>query len=81
MLAVKGSGGDLGTMTVAGLAFLDLERVRALEAVHASGVHEDDIVAYYDYCRFGHGGAVPSIDTPLHAFITQDHVDHLHPTR
>ena len=47
--------------------------------MHASGVHEDDIVAYYEYCRFGHGGAVPSIDTPLHAFITQDHVDHLHP--
>jgi rhamnose utilization protein RhaD (predicted bifunctional aldolase and dehydrogenase)/NAD(P)-dependent dehydrogenase (short-subunit alcohol dehydrogenase family) len=79
VLAVKGSGGDLGTMTAAGLAFLDLDRVRALEAVHASGVHEDDIVAYYEYCRFGHGGAVPSIDTPLHAFITQDHVDHLHP--
>ena len=79
VLAVKGSGGDLGTMTVAGLAFLDLDRVRALEDVHSSGVHEDDIVAYYEYCRFGHGGAVPSIDTPLHAFITQDHVDHLHP--
>ena len=79
VLAVKGSGGDLGTMTLAGLAFLDLDRVRALEAVHARGVHEDDIVAYYEYCRFGHGGAVPSIDTPLHAFITQDHVDHLHP--
>ena len=79
VLAVKGSGGDLGTMTVAGLAFLDLDRVRALERVHASGVHEDDIVDYYEYCRFGHGGAVPSIDTPLHAFIAQDHVDHLHP--
>jgi len=79
VLAVKGSGGDLGTMTVSGLAFLDLERVRALEVVHASGVHEDDIVGYYEYCRFGHGGAVPSIDTPLHAFVAHDHVDHLHP--
>jgi rhamnulose-1-phosphate aldolase/alcohol dehydrogenase len=79
VLAVKGSGGDLGTMTVSGLAFLDLERVRALEGVHAGGVHEDDIVGYYEYCRFGHGGAVPSIDTPLHAFIAADHVDHLHP--
>ena len=59
VLAVNGSGGDLGTMAVAGLAFLDLDRVRALEGVHASGVHEDDLVAYYEYCRFGHGGAVP----------------------
>ena len=79
VLAVKGSGGDLGTMTVTGLAFVDLERVRALERIHASGVHEDDIVAFYEYCRFGQGGAVPSIDTPLHAFIAQEHVDHLHP--
>jgi rhamnulose-1-phosphate aldolase/alcohol dehydrogenase len=79
VLAVKGSGGDLGTMTVSGLAFLDLARVRALEGVHAGGVHEDDIVGYYEFCRFGQGGAVPSIDTPLHAFIAHDHVDHLHP--
>lgn len=79
VLVVKGSGGDLGTMTEKGLAFLDLERVLALEAVHAGGVHEDDIVDYYEYCRFGRGGAVPSIDTPLHAFIDSAHVDHLHP--
>jgi rhamnulose-1-phosphate aldolase/alcohol dehydrogenase len=79
VLAVKGSGGDLGTLTESGLAFLVLDRVLALEAVHAAGVHEDDLVAYYAYCRFGDGGAVPSIDTPLHAFVPDDHVDHLHP--
>lgn len=79
VLVVKGSGGDLGTMTEKGLALLDLERVLALEAVHAGGVHEDDIVGYYEFCRFGRGGAVPSIDTPLHAFIDSAHVDHLHP--
>lgn len=79
VLAVKGSGGDLATLAFGGLALLDHERVRQLEAFHASGVHEDDIVAMYDFCRFGEGGAVPSIDTPLHAFIDADHVDHLHP--
>lgn len=79
VLAVKGSGGDLGTMTYDGLALLSLSRVLALEAVHGTGVHEDEIVQMYEYCRFGAGGAVPSIDTPLHAFITADHVDHLHP--
>ena len=79
VLAVKGSGGDLGTMTVRGLALLDLDRMRALEAVHAGGVHEDDIVGYYELCRFGPGGPAPSIDTPLHGFVAQDHVDHLHP--
>ncbi len=79
VLAVKGSGGDLGTLTAAGLAFLDLDRIRALERVHASGVHEDDLVALYDSCRFGVGGAAPSIDTPLHALLDPDHVDHTHP--
>src|SRR3954471_7452583 len=79
VLAVKGSGGDLGTLTVAGLARLDLERVHALEAIHARGIPEHDLVELYGSCRFGEGGAVPSIDTPLHAFVDLDHVDHLHP--
>jgi rhamnulose-1-phosphate aldolase/alcohol dehydrogenase len=79
VLAVKGSGGDLGTLTAAGLALLDLERVRALEALHARGISEVDLFQHYDACRFGDGGAVPSIDTPLHAFVDLDHVDHLHP--
>src|SRR4051812_19824060 len=79
VLAVKGSGGDLGTLTETGLAFLDLDRVRALERRHAVGTDEDDLVAAYASCRFGDGGAVPSIDTPLHAFVDLDHVDHLHP--
>ena len=49
MLAVKGSGGDLGTLTYGGLALLDLDLVLALERVHASGLREDDIVDMYTY--------------------------------
>jgi rhamnulose-1-phosphate aldolase/alcohol dehydrogenase len=84
VLAVKGSGGDLGTLRASGVALLVLDRLLALEGVYAGGpeaggVHEDDIVAYYGACAFGDGGAVPSIDTPLHAFVDLDHVDHLHP--
>jgi rhamnulose-1-phosphate aldolase/alcohol dehydrogenase len=79
VLVVKGSGGDLGTLTLEGLAVLDLDRLRALERIHARGVPEDDLVAYYDSCRFGTGGAAPSIDTPLHAFLDAAHVDHTHP--
>jgi rhamnulose-1-phosphate aldolase/alcohol dehydrogenase len=78
VLVVKGSGGDLGTLTTDGLAFLDLDRVHRLEDVHARGAHEDDLVRLYDACVFS-TGAVPSIDTPLHALIDADHVDHLHP--
>jgi rhamnulose-1-phosphate aldolase/alcohol dehydrogenase len=79
VLAVKGSGGDLGTLTRAGVALLVLDRVLALERVRAGGVAEDDIGASYDACRFGDSSAPPSIDTPLHAFVDLDHVDHLHP--
>jgi rhamnulose-1-phosphate aldolase/alcohol dehydrogenase len=78
VLAVKGSGGDLGTLTPRGLAYLHLDRFRALENLHASGVHEDELVARYDACVFA-TGAVASIDTPLHALVDADHVDHLHP--
>ena len=63
VLAVKGSGGDLATLDVAGVATLLLERVLALERVHRGGVPEDDMVDLYAACRFGDGGAVPSIDT------------------
>ena len=79
VLAVKGSGGDLGTLTAGGLALVDLERLRAMERVYEGLDHEDDMVALLDHARFGPGGAVPSIDTPLHGFLPAAHVDHLHP--
>jgi rhamnulose-1-phosphate aldolase/alcohol dehydrogenase len=79
VLAVKGSGGDLGTLTPAGLALVDLERLRAMERVYEGLEHEDAMVALLDHARFGTGGAVPSIDTPLHGFLPARHVDHLHP--
>ncbi len=37
------------------------------------------MVAALDYCRHGLGGAAPSIDTFMHAFVDAAHVDHLHP--
>jgi rhamnulose-1-phosphate aldolase/alcohol dehydrogenase len=79
VLAVKGSGGDLGTLTPAGLALVDLERLRAMEQVYRGLDHEDEMVGLLDHARFGLGGAVPSIDTPLHGFLPAAHVDHLHP--
>ena len=79
VLAVKGSGGDLGTLTADGLALVDLERLRAMERVYEGLEQEDEMVALLDHARFGPGGAVPSIDTPLHGFLPAAHVDHLHP--
>src|SRR3954468_18335663 len=76
---VKGSGGDLGTLTEPGLAVLRLHRVRALVNVYPGVDREDEMVAAFDYCLFGKGGAAPSIDTAMHGLVDAAHVDHLHP--
>ncbi|MBS2550297.1 bifunctional aldolase/short-chain dehydrogenase [Catenulispora sp. NL8] len=79
LLWVKGSGGDLGTLTPAGLAVLRLDRLRALVDVYPGADHEDEMVAAFDFCLHGKGGAAPSIDTAMHALVDAPHVDHLHP--
>jgi rhamnulose-1-phosphate aldolase/alcohol dehydrogenase len=79
LLWVKGSGGDLGTLTESGLAVLRLDRLRALPAVYPGEDREDEMVAAFDYCLHGKGGAAPSIDTAMHALVDAAHVDHLHP--
>src|SRR6187455_2533778 len=79
LMWVKGSGGDLGTLTGEGLAVLRLDRVRALADVYPGVDREDEMVAAFDYCLHGRGGAAPSIDTAMHGLVELDHVDHLHP--
>ena len=89
LLWVKGSGGDLGTLTAAGLAVLRLDRLRALVGVYPGVDREDEMVAAFDFCLHGLGGvagsepgqrgAAPSIDTAMHGLVAQPHVDHLHP--
>ena len=76
---VKGSGGDLGTLTASGLAVLRLDRLRALVDVYPGIEREDEMVAAFDYCLHGKGGAAPSIDTAMHGLVDAPHVDHLHP--
>ncbi|MFE6028921.1 bifunctional aldolase/short-chain dehydrogenase [Streptomyces niveus] len=79
LMWVKGSGGDLGTLTGPGLAVLRLDRLRALAEVYPGVEREDEMVAAFDYCLHGKGGAAPSIDTAMHALVDAAHVDHLHP--
>jgi rhamnulose-1-phosphate aldolase/alcohol dehydrogenase len=76
---VKGSGGDLGTLKPGGLAVLRLDRLRALTDAYPGVEREDEMVAAFDYCLFGKGGAAPSIDTAMHGLVEAPHVDHLHP--
>jgi rhamnulose-1-phosphate aldolase/alcohol dehydrogenase len=79
LLWVKGSGGDLGTLTETGLAVLRLDRLRALVDVYPGVDREDEMVAAFDYCLHGRGGGAPSIDTAMHGLVEPAHVDHLHP--
>ncbi|TDF96079.1 MULTISPECIES: bifunctional aldolase/short-chain dehydrogenase [Arthrobacter] len=79
LLWVKGSGGDLGTLTAGNLAVLRLDRLQALKAVYPGVEREDEMVAAFDYCLHGKGGAAPSIDTAMHGLVDAAHVDHLHP--
>jgi len=79
LLWVKGSGGDLGTLTEGGLAVLRLDRMRALVNVYPGVEREDEMVAAFDFCLHGKGGAAPSIDTAMHGLVNAAHVDHLHP--
>jgi rhamnulose-1-phosphate aldolase/alcohol dehydrogenase len=76
---VKGSGGDLGTLKPAGLAVLRLDRLRSLAGVYPGVDREDEMVAAFDFCLHGKGGAAPSIDTAMHGLVNAPHVDHLHP--
>src|SRR5918998_6384277 len=56
LLWVKGSGGDLGTLTEQGLAVLRLDRMRALVDVYPGVEREDEMVAAFDFCLHGKGG-------------------------
>ncbi|HTH85635.1 MAG TPA: bifunctional rhamnulose-1-phosphate aldolase/short-chain dehydrogenase, partial [Mycobacterium sp.] len=75
LLWVKGSGGDLGTLTEKGLAVLRLDRMRSLVDVYPGVEREDEMVAAFDYCLHGRGGAAPSIDTAMHGLVDAAHVD------
>jgi rhamnulose-1-phosphate aldolase/alcohol dehydrogenase len=79
LLWVKGSGGDLGTLTESGLAVLRLDRLRAMADTYPGLDREDEMVERFDYCLHGRGGAAPSIDTAMHGLVDAAHVDHLHP--
>jgi rhamnose utilization protein RhaD (predicted bifunctional aldolase and dehydrogenase)/NAD(P)-dependent dehydrogenase (short-subunit alcohol dehydrogenase family) len=79
VLAVKGSGGDIGSIKESGFALLYLDRLEQLKELYRGEEHEDEIVGYYPLSAFGENRVAASIDTALHAFIPYDHVDHLHP--
>ncbi len=76
---VKGSGGDLGTLKKSGLAALYVDRLRNLKNVYRGIKYEDEMVELFNHSIYDLNSKAPSIDTPLHAFLPFQHIDHLHP--
>lgn len=76
---VKGSGGDIGTLTRSGIAGLYTDRLRDLKNVY-QGLHDEDrMVGLFNHCIYDLESKAPSIDTPLHGLLPFAHIDHLHP--
>jgi len=79
VLAVKGSGGDIGSIKESGFALLYYERLLQLKGIYRGEKFEDEMVSFYPLSAFGENRVAASIDTALHGFLPYDHVDHLHP--
>jgi rhamnulose-1-phosphate aldolase/alcohol dehydrogenase len=76
---VKGSGGDIGTLTKAGCANLYVHKLHQLKRRYRGLEYEDEMVELFNHCLFDPKCAAPSIDTPLHGLLPFKHIDHLHP--
>lgn len=76
---IKGSGGDIGTLTRSGVAGLYTDRLRALKNVYRGLEHEDEMVGLFYHCIYDLDSRAPSIDTALHGLLPFKHIDHLHP--
>ena len=79
VLWVKGSGGDVGSIKMDGFSTLYMEKLNALRGIYRGVEFEDEMVAYLPHCTFNLNPRAASIDTPLHAYVPQKHVDHMHP--
>ncbi|WP_100612779.1 bifunctional aldolase/short-chain dehydrogenase [Confluentibacter lentus] len=76
---VKGSGGDIGSLTRSGIAGLYTDRLRDLKKVYGGLSDEDRMVELFNHCIYDLDSKAPSIDTPLHGLLPFAHIDHLHP--
>ncbi len=56
-----------------------MDKLERLIGRYRGEAFEDEMVGFYPLCAFGENRVAASIDTPLHAFLPFDHVDHLHP--
>jgi rhamnose utilization protein RhaD (predicted bifunctional aldolase and dehydrogenase) len=78
VLWVKGSGGDIGSMKLDGFATVYLDKLESLKGLYKNLDQEDAMVHALNHCIFNLNARAPSIDTCLHGYVPQLHVDHVH---
>lgn len=78
VLWVKGSGGDIGSMKLAGFATLYMTKLMQLRGQYRGLDQEDAMVEALGHTIFNLNPRAPSIDTWLHGFVPKAHVDHVH---
>jgi rhamnulose-1-phosphate aldolase/alcohol dehydrogenase len=79
VLWVKGSGGDIGSMTLDGFATLYQDKLLSLEQHYGGPDDDDKMVGFLPHCTFNLNGRAASIDTALHSLLPYAHIDHVHP--
>lgn len=79
VLWVKGSGGDVGSIKMDGFSTLYMDKLQGIRRLYRGVAFEDEMVGYLPHCTFNLNPRAASIDTPLHAYVPQKHVDHMHP--
>ena len=77
VLRVKASGFDLATMERAGFVGLRLDDILPLRS--RAAMTDAEMAAYLAHTITGPEAPRPSIETLLHAFTRQRHIDHTHP--
>ena len=77
VLRVKASGFDLATMDRAGFVGLRLDDLLPLRA--RTAMTDEEMTAYLTHTVTAPEAPRPSIETLLHAFTRQRHIDHTHP--
>jgi rhamnulose-1-phosphate aldolase/alcohol dehydrogenase len=78
VLWVKGSGGDLGSMKLDGFATLYMDKLESLKGLYRTLDQEDEMVHKLNHCTYNANPRAASIDTCLHGYVPQAHVDHVH---
>jgi rhamnulose-1-phosphate aldolase/alcohol dehydrogenase len=74
---VKASGADLASIKESGFPALGLDDLQLL--LERNEMSDEEMLEYIRHCALDSNAPRPSIETLLHAFLPETHIDHTHP--